>query len=292
MVDGIVGNLLSYDINFADGNTPNLFKRHWTERLNSVSAVYNYPADPVFVEFGDIQGEIKRNGDTAKTGRLTRKSVFAKASKLAVFDEDPESKDAEKSAVLFISCQNDFLEPEGKLYNKVKDVMSSLGTKDHLSELMDAAIDNQALVIHAPVAFEDSYEKAGFDEWGLSNMKGMFKPGSWGAELYKDTACSSDDVVLSGRKSDDCVTGSDLLKSLQDNQIERLFIAGLLTDGTVEKTVEQLSKKLKGKVTLHPVSDATATFSMDAQAATFKLALAKRSKPVTTDEAVSMLGGK
>lgn len=292
MVDGIVGNLLSYDINFADGNTPNLFKRHWTERLNSVSAVYNYPADPVFVEFGDVQGEIKRNGDTAKTGRLTRKSVFAKASKLAVFDEDPESKDAEKSAVLFISCQNDFLEPEGKLYNKVKDVMSSLGTKDHLSELMDAAIDNQALVIHAPVAFEDSYEKAGFDEWGLSNMKGMFKPGSWGAELYKDTACSSDDVVLSGRKSDDCVTGSDLLKSLQDNQIERLFIAGLLTDGTVEKTVEQLSKKLKGKVTLHPVSDATATFSMDAQAATFKLALAKRSKPVTTDEAVSMLGGK
>lgn len=43
MVDGIVANLLSYDIKFENGVTPNLFKRHWTERLNPVSAVYNYP---------------------------------------------------------------------------------------------------------------------------------------------------------------------------------------------------------------------------------------------------------
>ncbi len=49
MVDGIVANMLSYDINFANGNTPILFKRHWTDRLNGVSAVYNYPADAVYV---------------------------------------------------------------------------------------------------------------------------------------------------------------------------------------------------------------------------------------------------
>ena len=87
------------------------------------------------------------------------------------------------------------------------------------------------------------------------------------------------------------MTGSNLLSSLQDNQIERLFVAGFLTDVTVENTVRVLSKKLKGKVTIHPVSDATATYTMEAQDVTFKNVLNKCSKPVTTDEAVGMLEG-
>lgn len=289
MVDGIVANLLSYDVNFANGNIPNLFKRHWTDRLNSVSAVYNYPADPVYVEFGELQGDIGRIGAMVEKGRKTRKTHLGKGSGFNTVQLGGLNEGGIKSAVLFISCQNEFLDAEGKLYDKVKDVMSSLGTKEHLKELMEAAITSNSLVIHAPVCIDDKFAKGGFDEWGLSEMKGMFARGAKGTEFYKDTACSSDDVILGERKGNDLVTGTSLLSALENGNIERLFIAGLLTDVTVENTVKQLAKKLKGKVTLHPVSDATATMSMDAQNATFNFVLAKHSKPVDTEEAVVML---
>ena len=75
MVDGIVANLLSYDINFENGVTPSLFKKHWTDRLNAVSAVYNYPADHVYIEFGNTHGDIKRiDLMFTKEAKMKRKS--------------------------------------------------------------------------------------------------------------------------------------------------------------------------------------------------------------------------
>ena len=111
----------------------------------------------------------------------------------------------------------------------------------------------------------------------------MSLQGTLNTKLYKGTGSSADDIVLNGKHGPDCVTGSNLLSSLQDNQIERLFVAGLLTDITVESTVRVLSKKLKGKVTIHPVSDATASM--------VKNVLNECSTPVTTDAAVGMLKG-
>ena len=176
MVDGIVANLLSYDINFANGNTPNLFKRHWTDRLNGVSAVYNYPADAVYVEFGDVAGDIKR-----KSTGFARPSMMRKLSDAMVF---PEKK--EKSAVLFITCQNEFLDGKGKLYSKVKDAMKELGTKNNLKELHDAATDSDALIIHAPVEIKtgDTYKTTGFDEFKLSQLDDMFVPVSFNEKFY------------------------------------------------------------------------------------------------------------
>lgn len=115
------------------------------------------------------------------------------------------------------------------------------------------------------------------------------RKGSWNSELHEDTAASSDDIILGARKSPDLVAGTSLLSVLQDKEINKLFIAGLLTDVSIEHTVKELSKHLKGTITLHPVSDATATYTMEAQTATFKTVLPKFSQPVTTDEALNML---
>ena len=304
MVDGIVANLLSYDINFENGVTPNLFKRHWTDRLNSVSAVYNYPADPVYVEFGECKGNINRIDKMfTKEARATRKSMFVNMVNLATIaardgnldDMDEKESDTKKCAVLFITCQNDFLDPKGKLYSKVEGVMNKVGTKKHLKQLMEAAGENQALVIHAPVELDSGVqygkEKGGFDEWKLSAESGVFAPGSWGREFYADTLAAPGDVVLNGRKDADCISGTNLLTTLKDNQIEVLFVAGLLTDVTVENTVTELAKKMKGKIEIHPVSDATAAYTMDAQEKTFNYVLKRCCQPVTTDEAVEMLEG-
>jgi cytochrome P450/nicotinamidase-related amidase len=303
MVDGIVANLLSYDINFENGVTPNLFKRHWSDRLNSVSAVYNYPADPVYVEFAECKGNIKRIENMfTKEARNARKSMFqsmvnqavvaSKAGNLPVEEEQDEPK---KCAVLFITCQNEFLDPKGKLYSRVEKVMEKVGTKKHLKQLMEAAGQNQALVIHSPVEMEAGVsfgkEKGGFDEWKLADEIGVFAPGSWGREFYADTLVAPGDVVLAGRKDADIIGNTNLLTTLKNNQIDVLFVAGLLTDVTVENTVTQLAKKMKGKIEIHPVSDATAAYTMEAQQKTFDFVLKRCSQPVTTDEAVEILEG-
>jgi len=246
----------------------------------------------VYVEFGDIQGEMKRIDQTIAKGRKTRKTVKGMAD-LSIIEElslNSEEGDV-KSAILLITCQNEFLHPKGKLYNKVQGVMSSLGTEKHLKDLVEAATESHAMVIHAPVAINKTYGSVGFDEWTLSQMEGMFVPGSWNSELYEDTPFNPEDILLPKRHAPDCVTGTNLLMTLKSAKIDRLFIAGFLTDVTVENTVKELAKQLKGKVSIHPVSDATATFTMDAQKVTFKTVLPKYSTPVTTDEAVSMLSG-
>mmetsp|Transcript_15353 Transcript_15353/g.33517 ORF Transcript_15353/g.33517 Transcript_15353/m.33517 type:complete len:96 (-) Transcript_15353:356-643(-) len=59
-VDGIVANLLAFDMSFENGVTPNMFERKWYDRLNGVTAAYNYPADPVYVDLSGVKGDISR----------------------------------------------------------------------------------------------------------------------------------------------------------------------------------------------------------------------------------------
>jgi len=51
MVDNIVQTMLNSDVMFYKGVIPSLFSRkQWHERVEAVAAVYNFPADPVFVQ--------------------------------------------------------------------------------------------------------------------------------------------------------------------------------------------------------------------------------------------------
>lgn len=222
----------------------------------------------------------------------TRKKRMNRMTKLAEISElDFDIK--RKSAVLFITCQNEFLDPKGKLYSRVENVMTTLKTREHLKELLEAASASDALVIHAPVEIDANTKygvgKGGFDEWQLSSETGVFTPGTWGVELYKDTSAGPGDIILAGRKGASCVTGTNLVTSLKNHQIDRLFVAGLLSDVTVENTVIELAEELKGTTIIHPVSDATAAFTIEAQKNTFDFVLKKCSEPVSTTEAVAML---
>ena len=276
-----------YDISFENGVTPNMFKCHWSDRLNAVSAVYNYPADPVYIEFADVKSSINRiSNGLGQARRMTvRQSIFSVIP--SIIEEDDS-----KAAVLFISCQNEFLDQEkGKLFPMVEAVMEKLGTKKNLSRIMEAAINSKAFVIHAPVGIEagKKFSVSGLDENKLAGLADVFTLGSWGAELYKDTCASSNDVILKGRSTNDLITETRLMSALKNRQIERIFVCGLLTDVTVEQTVLSLAKQFKGRINIHPVSDATASFTMEAQTITFKTVLSKYSKPVTTDDAIVML---
>lgn len=269
--------------------------------MKNFSHVFAHVADPVYVEFAECKGNIKRIENMfTKESRKARKSMFRSMVKLAVvafkdgnLPEEEEKDEPKKCAVLFITCQNEFLDAKGKLYSRVEKVMEEIGTKKHLKQLMEAAVQTQALVIHAPVEVEagTKFGSGGFDEWKLFAESGVFAPGSWGREFYADTPVGPGDVVLTGRKDTDCVTGTNLLTILKNNQIEVLFVAGLLTDVTVENTVTQLAEKMKGKIKIHPVSDATAAYTMEVQEKTFDFVLKRCSQPVTTDEAVEMLEG-
>jgi len=140
--------------------------------------VYNYPADPVYVEFGDIKGDIQRiEAMFAAATKQKRKTRFTTMD-LAMINELPLGEDDKKSAILFITCQNEFLDPKGKLFHKVQDVMEKLETKKNLKELMNAGIDSQTLIIHAPVEVnpKENYDIPGFDEWKVSSLEGMFIP--------------------------------------------------------------------------------------------------------------------
>jgi nicotinamidase-related amidase len=262
--------------------------------------VYNYPADPVYIEFADIKSAIKKldvrpqkqknpKWERAVSTVVNANRIVRRMPVIATGIEETDSYS--KTAVIFISCQNDFLDKAGKLYPKVEAVMEKLGTKENLRRVMEAASNMGALIIHAPVGIEveSKFTVVGLDENKLSSMPDVFTVGSWGAELYKDTCASHDDVILRGRSKNDLTTDSRLISALTNNQINRIFVCGLLTDVTVEQTVLALKKKFKAKMIVHPISDATASFTMEAQHITFKTVFSKCSEPVTTDQAIDLL---
>jgi len=288
LVDAIVANTLSFGVNFENGVAPNLFKRHWTDRVCPINAVYYYPADPIWIEISTTQKDLKRMANERKM----RTSIY-NIQKLICNGESlyEESTMSTKSAVLFIDCQNEFLEPKGKLYGRVENVMEKLGTKKHIKEIMDAAIDSESLVIRAPVEMSngEKFVSSGFDEWKHTKMKGLFVSGTWNWKFPENMGFTKNDIVINGRTTFDCTINTDLEHILRDNRIKRLFVAGFLTDACIETTITSLTEIFKNEIDIHPISDATAAYTMDAHQITFDHVFSKLVKPLTTLQAVEML---
>lgn len=89
MVDQIVVTFLNSDVMFYKGVVPSLFSRKiWHERVEAVAAVYNFPADPVFIQVkASTQMKAKYNQS------FYRKSVVLPEKNATTTDDEDDSDD-------------------------------------------------------------------------------------------------------------------------------------------------------------------------------------------------------
>ena len=171
--------------------------------------------------------------------------------------------DPKRTAVVLIEFQNDFTSEGGALHEAVSGVMEQTGMLENTRELVEAARDAGATIVHAPITFTAGYGELSESPYGI--LKGVvdstaFVKGEWGAEIVDSLAPQDGDLVVEGKRGLDTFATTNLDFILRARGITTIALSGFLTNCCVESTMRTGYEKGYEVITL---SDCVAATSAD-----------------------------
>lgn len=144
-----------------------------------------------------------------------------------------------KTALILVDVENDFLSKDGVLHAAVKDSLDANNTIRNLKRTLDAARRSGLRIIFTSMSFSYDYSEMGHTPYGILTAikdSSAFKRGTWGAEIADEIKLEDDDIVI--QKSTMCAfKQTNLKKTLEDNGIQTLVFAGLVTDLCLETSM-------------------------------------------------------
>jgi nicotinamidase-related amidase len=148
--------------------------------------------------------------------------------------------DPKTTAVVLIEYQNDFTSDGGVLHGAVLDVMKTTDMMANTRQVVDAAHNAGATVMHAPITFAPGYNELSSHPYGI--LKGVvdgnaFVKGSWGAEIVDELAPANGDIVIEGKRGLDTFASTNLDFILRSKGITTIALGGFLTNCCVESTM-------------------------------------------------------
>lgn len=172
----------------------------------------------------------------------------------------------EKSALILIETQNEWMHKEGKLYRAlVKDKEMMHNSIINIEKALDYARKNNIEVIHVGLRFEKGYPELANGKSGLRKAipnAGTFPINEFGSQFYETVKPMEGEFVVTGRVGASGFTGSNLDVYLRNNKIEKLYLVGYATHVCVESTLRDAHEK--GYHTFL-ISDATSAFNRTQQ---------------------------
>lgn len=150
----------------------------------------------------------------------------------------------EKTALIIIDMQNDFLHRDGSSSKRGKDVSTMRSVIPAISNLADAARDSDVLVVYTRNVRSHKEGQiiespAGlFHLWKLHNSANVSNllEGSWGAEIIDELAPKAVDQVINKRRSS-AFFGTHLDTLLRGSGVSTIIVTGVVTQGCVMATV-------------------------------------------------------
>ncbi|MBV9090608.1 MAG: cysteine hydrolase [Mycobacteriaceae bacterium] len=148
--------------------------------------------------------------------------------------------DPKQTAVVLIEYQNDFTTEGGVLHGAVSEVMAKTDMLAHSRQVVEAARNAGATVMHAPITFAEGYREITNRPYGI--LKGVvdghaFVKGSWGAAIADELAPAEGDIVVEGKRGLDTFASTNLDFILRSKGITTLVLGGFLTNCCVESTM-------------------------------------------------------
>jgi len=190
----------------------------------------------------------------------------------------------EKTALLLIEYQNDFVSEGGAQHDAVKAVMADTDMLAHSRAVVEQARAQGVTVMHAPISFAEGYPEIPSDAYGiLAGIKQAqaFRKDSWGVAIADAMAPVDGDIVIEGKRGLDCFASTNIDFILRQRGITDLAIAGFLTNCCVESTMRSAYERGFRVVTL---TDCTATLSPEEQHAAVTKNFPMFSRPMTHDQ--------
>jgi nicotinamidase-related amidase len=195
------------------------------------------------------------------------------------------------TAVVLIEFQNDFTSEGGALHGAVAESMAETNMLANAGKVADAARAAGATVIHAPIQFAGGYREITGSPYGI--LKGVvdsnaFVKGEWGAAITEEMAPQQGDIVVEGKRGLDTFSSTNLDFILRSKGIDRVVLAGFLTNCCVESTMRSAYERGYEVVTL---TDCVAATSSDEHANALKYDYPMFSKPMSAAEFIGQLEG-
>jgi ureidoacrylate peracid hydrolase len=197
--------------------------------------------------------------------------------------------DPKTTAVVLIEYQNDFTTEGGALHQAVSEVMDETAMLAHTREVVKAARNAGATIMHAPIAFAEGYGEITNRPYGI--LKGVvdgqaFVKGSWGAQIIDELTPAAGDIVVEGKRGLDTFASTNLDFILRSKGISTVALGGFLTNCCVESTMRSAYENGYRVITL---SDCVAATSVEEHENALKYDYPMFSLPMTADEFVSEL---
>ena len=197
--------------------------------------------------------------------------------------------DPKTTAVVLIEYQNDFTTEGGALHQAVSEVMDETAMLAHTREVVKAARNAGATIMHAPIAFTEGYGEITNRPYGI--LKGVvdgqaFVKGSWGAQIIDELTPATGDIVVEGKRGLDTFASTNLDFILRSKGISTVALGGFLTNCCVESTMRSAYENGYRVITL---SDCVAATSVEEHENALKYDYPMFSLPMTADEFVSEL---
>ncbi len=172
---------------------------------------------------------------------------------------------AEKTAVILIGFQNDFLCPRGALNGVIKDNVEEVNLLENTKYLLDHLKDTDTHLVVTPILFSEDYSELHDPSGLMETIKnaGAFRREAWGGEIHEDILAYGDRILkLTGKTRFNGFYGTELEAFLTEREIEHLVFAGVITSLCVDSTA-RAATDLGYSVTI--ITDCTAARNMDEQ---------------------------
>ena len=193
------------------------------------------------------------------------------------------------TAIVLIEYQNDFAAEGGIFHDAVKGVMQSTHMLAHTFDVVEAAREAGATIVHVPISFSGDYHELTSTPYGI--LKGVvdnkaFRKGTWGVEIIDELKPKPGDIVIEGKRGLCGFQSTNLDFILRNKGIQTVALGGFLTNCCVESTMRSAYERGFEVITL---KDCTAATSQKEQDAVLACDFGMFSYPMNHDEFIEQL---
>lgn len=206
---------------------------------------------------------------------------------------------AEKTAIVLIEPQNDFLSEGGTMYAHIKEQLAERGVIENLQNLLEGAREKRVRIFYVPFhSFEVGFPELKKGGPGYEGLRGIeiemeadWGTGAWlrgtpGPEIIPELTPQKGDIVVEGKKTLDAFHSTALDYLLRANEIEYVAFTGFHTNWCVESSARSAYDKGYRVMVL---SDCTATDTEREQRYAEEVIFPKIGKVMTGNEFLNSL---
>ncbi|HCC36150.1 MAG TPA: cysteine hydrolase [Treponema sp.] len=181
----------------------------------------------------------------------------------------------ERTAIVLIEPQNDFLSPGGTMYAFIKEQLMQRNVIANLQNLLNGARGKVGKIFYVPFyAFHPGFPELKPGGPGYDGLRGIeigmradWGTGAWlrgtpGPEIITELTPQEGDIVVEGKMTLDAFHSTALNYLLRVNEIEYVAVVGFHTDWCVESTARS-AYDLGYRVVV--IGDCTATDTQEEQ---------------------------